>query len=157
MASVLLVGVDSASHCGGGHDRCRLSYGLLSLCRRRISQALWFWTRHLVALLWPLYARSAWAQAATALVGTTAEGTDLDSVHLVMVGSATHCGGGHDCLGYCSDLFSLGRRGHRQKLRCRARQMRALLWPLFARSAWTQKLTVVANTSDGFAALSSVS
>jgi hypothetical protein len=48
-----------------------------------------------MALFCRLYARLAWAQAATALVGTTAEVAALDSVHLFMVGSASHCGGVH--------------------------------------------------------------
>ena len=41
------------------------------------------------ALLWPLFAWSARAQPATALVDTTGEGADLASVRLVGVGSAT--------------------------------------------------------------------
>ena len=39
----------------------------------------------------------------------------------------------------------LGHRGFSQQLRWRARKVRALLWPLFARSAWLQKATVVAG------------
>jgi hypothetical protein len=49
------------------------------------------------ALLLTLFARSAWAQPATVVMpGTTAEGAALASVLSVGVGSASHCGGGHD-------------------------------------------------------------
>jgi hypothetical protein len=47
-------------------------------------------------LLWPLFARSAWAQTATVVAGTTGEGAALASVRSVSVGSDSHCGGGHD-------------------------------------------------------------
>jgi hypothetical protein len=47
------------------------------------------------ALLWPLFARSAWAQSATVLAGTTSEAAALASVRLVGVGSTSHCGVGH--------------------------------------------------------------
>ena len=52
--------------------------------------------RKLKALLWPLFDRSAWAQPATVVAGTRFEGTDVDSVRSVSVGSARHYGGGHD-------------------------------------------------------------
>jgi hypothetical protein len=42
-------------------------------------------------------------------------------------------------------VSSLGRRGLMQPLWSRARHVRALLWPLFAWSAWVQKATVVAD------------
>jgi hypothetical protein len=47
------------------------------------------------ALLWPLFARTAWSQTATVVADTTVEGAALASVRLVGVGSANHCGGGH--------------------------------------------------------------
>jgi hypothetical protein len=48
------------------------------------------------ALLWPLFARSEWAQAATVVAGTKNEGAVLASIRSVGVGSASHCVGGHD-------------------------------------------------------------
>jgi hypothetical protein len=57
-------------------------------------------------LLWPLFARSAWAQPATVMEGTTNEGADLDSVHLVGVGAASHCVEGTTCEG--AALASVG-------------------------------------------------
>jgi hypothetical protein len=65
------------------------------------------------ALLWPLFARSAWdqpeivvegttrdgvawAQPATVVAGTSGVGADVASVRFVGVGSGSNCGGGHD-------------------------------------------------------------
>jgi hypothetical protein len=48
------------------------------------------------ALLRTLFACSAWAQPPTELAVTSGEGDDLASVRSVGVGSASHCGGGHD-------------------------------------------------------------
>jgi hypothetical protein len=48
------------------------------------------------ALLWLLFPRSAWAQTATVVAGTTVEGAALASVPSVGVGSASHCGVGDD-------------------------------------------------------------
>jgi hypothetical protein len=45
------------------------------------------------ALLWPLYACSAWAEAATVVADTTGGSAALASVRLVGMGSASHCGG----------------------------------------------------------------
>jgi hypothetical protein len=92
-----------------------------------ISQALLWWTRELRTLFWPLFAWSAWVQAATVVAGTAVEGTGLDCVRLNSVGTATHCVGGNDCLGHCSGLCSLGRRGVSQPMWWRARLMRALI------------------------------
>jgi hypothetical protein len=125
--------------------------------------------RKLTVLLWPLIAwwawdqpgtvvvdttaevavlasfeRSAWAQSATVVAGTKAEGAGLDCVRLNSVDTATQCGGGNDCLGHCSGLCSLDRRGISQPLWSRLRQLRALLWSLFARFAWAQQATMVA-------------
>jgi hypothetical protein len=48
------------------------------------------------ALLWPLFAWSAWAQTATVVAGKRGEGAALASVRLVGMGSARHCGAGHN-------------------------------------------------------------
>jgi hypothetical protein len=133
------------------------------------------------ALLCPLLARSAWAQPATVLAGTTRESAVLASVRLVGVGQVIQCGGVLDRLGHSSGLRSLGRRGSSQPLRWRARQLTALMWTLFARqrglsqplwwrtrqvrlllwplfggSSWTQPATVEAYTTVEGAALASV-
>jgi hypothetical protein len=48
------------------------------------------------ALLWPLFASSAWAQPAAVVAGTTVADAALASVRSFVVGSATHFVGGHD-------------------------------------------------------------
>jgi hypothetical protein len=48
------------------------------------------------ALIWHLYARSAWAQQATVVAIMTGEGATLVSVPSVGVGSASHYVGGYD-------------------------------------------------------------
>jgi hypothetical protein len=48
------------------------------------------------ALLWPLFALSAWAHTDTVVAGKSGEGTSLASVSLAGVGPASHCVGGHD-------------------------------------------------------------
>jgi hypothetical protein len=85
------------------------------------------------ALLWPLFSRSAWAQPATVVAGTTGEGASVASDRYFSVGRASHCCVDQDRRGRCSFLYSLGRRGLSQQLCGRALQVRALLWPLFAR------------------------
>ena len=45
-----------------------------------MSQALWWWTRQVRALFWTLLARSALAQEATAVAGTSDEGAVLVSI-----------------------------------------------------------------------------
>ena len=47
------------------------------------------------------------------------------------MGSASNCVGGHDRLKRFSGFCSLGRRGFSLLLCWRARQVMALLWPLF--------------------------
>jgi hypothetical protein len=94
--------------------------------------------------------------AATVVADTTGEGAALASVRLVGVGPASHCGGGHNRRGRCSGLCSLRKHGFKQAPWWRARQVRALLWPLFPRSAWAQPSTVVAVTTGEGAALASV-
>jgi hypothetical protein len=96
------------------------------------------------------------AQPATVVAGTTDEGAALVFVRSVGVGSYIHCGGGHDRCGRCTDLCSLGRRGLSQPLWWRARHVRALICPLFARSALAQPDTVVAGTTGEGAALATV-
>jgi hypothetical protein len=49
-----------------------------------------------MALRYPLFDRSAWAQPATVLAGTTGEGEYLAFVRSFGVGSTSHCGGGND-------------------------------------------------------------
>jgi hypothetical protein len=48
------------------------------------------------ALLWPLFTRSSYAQPATVVAGSTGEGVPMSSFRSLGVGSASHCGGGHD-------------------------------------------------------------
>jgi hypothetical protein len=48
------------------------------------------------ALLWPLFARLSYDQPATVVSVTTGEDAALASFISVGVGSASHCGGGHD-------------------------------------------------------------
>jgi hypothetical protein len=104
------------------------------------------------ALLWPLFARSTWAQASTMVACTTGEGAALASVSLFGVGSDSHCGGGHGSCGRCSGLCSLSRHGFSQPLWWRTRQVRSLLWPLFASSAWAQPVTeLVGKIGEGTA------
>jgi hypothetical protein len=81
-------------------------------------------------ILWPLVSWSAWAQQGTVLAGTS----------------------GEDAAQVCS----LGRRGPRQPLWWRLRQVRALLWSLVARSALTQPAIVVLGTTGEGSAMDSV-
>jgi hypothetical protein len=87
-------------------------------------------TRQVNVLLWPLFARSAWAQQATVLAGTKNEGAALAFFHSIGVGSASLWSGGHDRLGRCSGFY--------------------------ARSEWAQPATVVAATTVEGATLASV-
>ena len=50
--------------------------------------------RHVRALLWRLFAWSAWAQPAAVLASTTGEGVGMPSVRLFGLASAIHDGGG---------------------------------------------------------------
>ena len=68
----------------------------------------------------------------------TGEGDVMASVRLVGLGSETHCDGEHDRRGRCSGLCSLSRRGFIQLLWRRDRELRELLWPVNAWSAWVQ-------------------
>jgi hypothetical protein len=96
LATVRSIGVGPAGHCGGVHDRRGRFSGLCSLDRRGRIQALWWRALQLSALLWPLFARSAWAQPANVVAGTTRECTALGSVRSVGVDSNRHYVGGHD-------------------------------------------------------------
>jgi hypothetical protein len=69
-----------------------------------------------MALLWPLFARSALANLATVVAGATIEGVAVASVRRVGLGSPSHCVGGHESIGRCSGLSKLGRRGLGQTL-----------------------------------------
>jgi hypothetical protein len=51
LASVLLVGVDSDSHCDGGTDRRGRFCGLFSIGRRCLRQPLLRWERQMWALV----------------------------------------------------------------------------------------------------------
>ena len=96
LASLRLVGEGSVRQCGGGHDSRRRCSVLCLLGLRGLRQPLRWKAPQLKALLRPLFILSAWAQSATVVSGTTVESAALDSVRLVVVGSASHCGGGHD-------------------------------------------------------------
>jgi hypothetical protein len=52
--------------------------------------------QHVMSLIWPLFASVAWALTATLLAGTTSEGAMLASVLVVGVGSTRNCGGEHN-------------------------------------------------------------
>ena len=136
-----LVCLDLASHYVGGHDsQGRCSY-LCCLVRLGVSLPLFWRTLQVRSLLWPLFACSALVQPATVVAGTAVDGAALSSVHLIGVGLARPSGGGHCRRGRSSALCSLGRRELSQPLWWRARQLRALLSVLVARSAWSQKDT----------------
>jgi hypothetical protein len=156
LASVPSVDEGSGSHCGDGYDRGWRCSGLCSLGRRGLSQPLWWRIRQVRELLWPQFAWSACAQLETVVAGTKCEGAALASVRLFGIDSASHCSGGHDRCGRCSGLCSLVRRGLSQPLWWRSQQVRALLWPVFARSAWAQPASVLAVTVSDGAALASV-
>jgi hypothetical protein len=118
------------------------------------------------ALLWPLFARSAWAEAETVVAGTMFSALLWRLFDFFSVSSTSH-----SRLGHCPGLRSLGRILLSQPLWWRARKVTVLLWPMFAssawsqqgivvasvaRSAWAQTATVVAGTRCQWAALASV-
>jgi hypothetical protein len=131
LGSARLVGVGPASHC-------------------------WWRLRQVMALLWSMFARSAWNLPATVLARTEVEGTHMAADRLVGLGSAWYCGGGHDRLGRSSGLCFLVRRGLRQPLRWRVIEPKALLCCLLDLSARAQLTTVVADTRVEGAVLDSV-
>jgi hypothetical protein len=141
---------------GGGNHMLGRCTGLCSLGRRWPSQSMWWRARQVRALLWPLFVRLGRSQPATVVAGTTGEGAALAFVRSVVVGSATHCGGGNHMIGRCTGLCSLGRIWPSQPMWWRARKVRALLWPLLTRSEWAQPATVLAGTTSEGAALDSV-
>jgi hypothetical protein len=147
IASVCSVGVGTASHCGGGHVKRWRCFSICSLGRRGLTNPLFWWARLLRALLWPLFAVSAWALPATVEACTTGEDDALASVRSVGVGPAYHCRGVHDKRARCSGICSFGRRGLCQLLWWRERQVKALIRPLLARSSWVLPATVVAGTT----------
>ena len=90
------------------------------------------------------------------VAGTTGEGVALAAVRSIGLGLASHCGVGKYRSGRCSGLCLLSRRWLRQQLWRRARQVRALLGPLFAGSACAHPATVVACKICEGAALATV-
>jgi hypothetical protein len=65
---------------------------------------------------------STWAQPTTVVTGTTGEGAALAYARSVGVGSAFHCGGGHNRRPLCSGLCSLRRHGLSKQLSWGTRQ-----------------------------------
>ena len=98
------------------------------------------------ALLWTLFSRSAWAQPATIVAGTISKVVDVASVLSVGFGSDSLCDGDHNIWGRWCGLCSICRRAPSQPLLFWARDVRVQLWPLFSRSAWAKKATVLADT-----------
>jgi hypothetical protein len=98
----------------------------------------------------------AWAQSVTVVAGSIGKGAVQASVFSNGVGSDSHCGGGHDMRACCFGLCSLGWRGLSQAVWWQARQLRALLRPLFAWSAGAQIATELAGTTDEGAVLAAV-
>jgi hypothetical protein len=96
LASVRSLGFGSASHCGVGNDRSGRRYDLCSLGWRGLKQPMWWRKRMVKTLLWTLFARSAWAQPATVVVGKTVQGAALASVRLVGMDLESRYGRGHD-------------------------------------------------------------
>jgi hypothetical protein len=52
--------------------------------------------RQVKELFYPLFDLLVWSLAATVMAGATGDGAALASVRYFGVGSASHCGGGHD-------------------------------------------------------------
>jgi hypothetical protein len=92
-----------------------------------------------------MFALSAWAQTATVVAGLRGEGDALASLRSVDVSSNSHRGSGHDKLGRCCGLSSLGRRGLSQLLWWPARYVMAILWPLLALPALAQPANTLAG------------
>ena len=106
-------------------------------------------------LLWPLIARSACAQPATVEAGTTHDNAPLAFVRLVSVVLSSHIGGRQDKWGRCSALFAWWASDQASTV-VEARQVKALIRPVIAWSAWAQPTTVVAVTTGEGAAVASV-
>ena len=91
LASVRSFDGGSASHWGGGHDRCELFSVLCSLGSRGLSQPVWWLVEQVRALIWPLFARSSSAEPPTlVVVSTTGEGAALASFFFFGVGAYSH-------------------------------------------------------------------
>ena len=129
---------------------CVNSSGLCSLGRRGFNQPLWWWACEVRALIWPLFTWSALARTANVVAGTTGEGSALASIRSYGMGTASHCCGGNDSLEHWSALYLMGWCVLWHPLWWRARLLRALLWPMCARSALAQKATVVAGQASHF-------
>jgi hypothetical protein len=105
------------------------------------------------AMFWPLFPRSAWAQPATVVAGTTGEGLAVASVRLVGVGLARSelaCKSGE---GF--DLASIRSVGVGTESHCGG-GIDSLLKSLYARSVWAQSVTMLAGTSVEGAVVASV-
>jgi hypothetical protein len=100
-----------------------------------------------MSLLFPQISWKAWALPDAVVVSTSYEGAVLAVDSLVDVGTARHCGGGHDSWERCSGFYTFSRSWVSQALWWRARQVRALVWQLFTLSSWAQPTTVVASTT----------
>jgi hypothetical protein len=101
---------------------------------------------------WPLLHLSEWALTASVLAGTTGEVAAWASVRSIGVDSASPCGGG--TTGDDVSLVSISSVGSDRQW-WRARQVRALFWPLFDRSSWAQPDTLMEGTTGVGAALAS--
>jgi hypothetical protein len=121
LVSDLSADVGSASHCGGWHESLGHSSGLCSLNRIGLCQPLWWRERQVMALIWHLFYRSAWAQPHTFLTGTTFRALQWT-------------------------LISCSAWPQTATFR-RARNLKALLWPLIYWWAWDQPGTFVVDTT----------
>jgi hypothetical protein len=95
-------------------------------------------------LLWPLFARSAWAQPATVLAGTRIEDATLASFAR------------STWLNHVSVILFDRSAWDQPVTVWRARQVREHFWPLFSWSAWVQPASEVAGLTGVCAALASV-
>jgi hypothetical protein len=107
-------------------------------------------------MLWPLFARAAWAQPANLVADMTCEGAVLTSFRLVMRGPSQPLCRRARQVNSSLRICSIVLQGLSQPLRWRERQVRALFWPLFAWSKWAQATNVVVGTTVEDFALASV-
>jgi hypothetical protein len=141
LASVLLVGVGSASHKVGGQDRLRHCSGLCSLGRLGHNQPLGWHRRKVRALLWSLFAWSGGIIEPLSWRARQMRGLDwllfaqVAWAHQITLASVrrglSHCGGGPIGKGV------------------------GLVSPLFLRSAWAQSLWWSADRQGCWSGLAS--
>jgi hypothetical protein len=93
---VISFGVVSASHWVGKNERWGRCSGLCSLGWHGLSQPLRWLSQKLRALLWSLFALSAWAHTATVVSGTIVGSAALPSVRIIVLATDSHCTGGLD-------------------------------------------------------------